>query len=118
MPTPRTADAQPTSPATAANAARPSTYRIEHRRGDAVVVVAYSDDPLAPYTELGPHAMRLIDAGASGVLLLVEQATGDVLGRRALLTEGDAGRARDAALAPAASRDPSSTTTETRVTPA
>ena len=117
MPTPRTAAAQPTAlPSPAAAMASPSTYRIEHRRGDAVVVVAYSDDPLAPYTELGPHAMRLLDAGATGVLLLVEQATGDLLGRRALLADGAAGR--DAAPAPAAASDSTSATTEAHVTPA
>jgi len=70
----------PTPPAASVAA----TYRIEHRSGDAVAVLGYSDDPFAPYTALPPIAMRLIDLGATGVILLVAQATGDVLARRAL----------------------------------
>ena len=71
----------------AAAAAGLATYRIEHHRGDAAVVVGHSDDPMAPFTALPPHAMRLLDAGATGALLLVDEATGDVLARRALLPE-------------------------------
>ncbi|MDP9364264.1 MAG: hypothetical protein M3Q10_08580 [Chloroflexota bacterium] len=63
---------------------RRATYRVEHRRGDAVAVLGETDDPLARYTVLGSLAARLIDAGAEGMLLLVEQETGDVVARRAL----------------------------------
>ena len=67
----------------------PPAYRIEHRRGDAVAVVGYSDDPFAQYTALPLLAIRLLDAGARGVLLLVEQTTGDILARRTLHPDGD-----------------------------
>ena len=66
----------------------PPAHRIEHCRGDAVAVVGYSDDPVAQYTALPPLAVRLLDAGTSGVLLLVEQTTGDILARRALHPDG------------------------------
>ena len=78
-------------------AGRP-TYRIEHRCGDAVAVLGYSDDPRARYTALTPLAVQLLDAGATGVLLLVEQTTGDVLARWALLPPGADAAAIDATL--------------------
>ena len=61
-----------------------AAYRVEHRRGDAVVVLAETDDPLARYTVLGTWAARLLDVGGEGSLLLVEQETGEVIARRAL----------------------------------
>ena len=75
-------------------------YRIEHRRGDAAVVLGRTDDPLAQHSVLAPLAVQLVDAGATGVLLLIEEASGDVLARRALHPDGD-GRRRGA-LTPAA----------------
>ena len=72
--------------------ASPPAYRIEHRLGDAVAVVGFSDDLFSQYTALPPLAVRLLDVGASGVLLLVEQATGEVFARRALHPDGDGGR--------------------------
>ena len=91
-------------------AGRP-TYRIEHRRGDAVAVLGYSDDPRARYTALTPLAVQLLDAGATGVLLLVEQTTGDVLARRALLPPGADAAAIDSMLrvAPSVPATPRST---------
>ena len=62
-------------------------YRIEHRLGDAVSVVGYSDDPFARFRALSSHAIRLLDAGAAGAVHLVDQRSGDVLARRALLPE-------------------------------
>ena len=61
-----------------------AAYRVEHRRGDAVAVLGETDDPLARHTLLGPLAVRLLDVGAEGSLLLVEQETGEVIARRAL----------------------------------
>ncbi len=72
---------------------RPSSaYRIEHRRGDAVAVLAYTDDPLAQHSVLAPLAVQLVDVGATGTLVLIEEASGDVLARRALHPDGDGSR--------------------------
>ena len=81
MPTSRLAP--PQGPTLFAGGRAPA-YRVEHRLGDAVAVLAHSDDPLARYTVLTPLAVRLLDARAAGMLGLVEQATGDVLARWAL----------------------------------
>ncbi len=69
-----------------------SAYRIEHRRGDAVAVLAHTDDPLAQHSVLAPLAVQLVDVGATGVLVLIEEASGDVLARRALHLDGDGNR--------------------------
>ncbi len=86
---------------------RPSSaYRIEHRCGDAAAVLGYTDDPLAQHSVLAPLAVRLVDAGATGALLLIEEASGDVLARRALHSSGDRARpARDAPVGDAAMLD-------------
>ena len=69
-----------------------AVYRIEHRRGDAAAVLGYTDDSLAQHNLLVPLALQLVDTGATGALVLIEVASGDVLARRALYPDGDQGR--------------------------
>lgn len=58
-------------------------FRIELRR-----VLGYSEDPEARVAALEPYAHQLLDGGVDGELLLVEQATGEVVARRAVWVPG------------------------------
>ena len=60
------------------------TYRVEHRTGGATVVVARTSAADAREMDLAQHATRLTAAGATGELVLVEEATGRELARRRL----------------------------------
>lgn len=73
------------------------TYRIEHRTGDAVTVLGHTTASHARQSDLSEHASRLMAAGATGELVLVDEATGeDVARRRLLATPDDASRPSDA----------------------
>jgi hypothetical protein len=64
-----------------------STYRVEHRTAATTIVVAHTSDVHASQEELSLHAARLIAAGATGELVLVEEATGEDVARRHLRPE-------------------------------
>jgi hypothetical protein len=66
------------------------TYRVEHRTGDETTVVARTSDVHARQAELSQHAARLIAAGATGELVLVDEATGEDVARRYLTPAGEA----------------------------
>jgi hypothetical protein len=59
-------------------------YRIEHRTGEATHIVGWTSDAHARQEDLSRHAARLIAAGATGELVLVEAATGTDVARRFL----------------------------------
>jgi len=63
-----------------------STYRVEHRTGDTVTIVAYTSDVHASQQELSHHAARLSETGATGELVLVDETTGEDVARRYLQT--------------------------------
>ena len=61
-------------------------YRIEHRRlGEAAFILAFADDARRPQTALAPRADRLLAVGEAGEVVLVDQATEEVVARRLLL---------------------------------
>jgi hypothetical protein len=62
----------------------PFTYRLEHRRGDASVVLARCPDYDAVVAEVPPAADQLRAAGAEGELAVVEEAFGTVVARHPL----------------------------------
>jgi hypothetical protein len=65
------------------------TYRIEHRTGDAVAVLGYTTATHARQADLSEHASRLMAAGATGELVLVDEATGKDVARRRLWSSPD-----------------------------
>ncbi|MEA2513150.1 MAG: hypothetical protein QOF33_1936 [Thermomicrobiales bacterium] len=66
-----------------------SIYRIEHRTASGVVIVGHSDAADASQAELSELAGRLMLAGETGELVLVEEATGEEVARRQLRVEDD-----------------------------
>lgn len=62
-------------------------YRVEHRTGAETTVIARTSDAHARQAELSQHAARLMAAGATGELVLVEETTGDEVARRSLRPE-------------------------------
>ena len=74
-----------------------STYRVEHRTAEGTTVVARTSDVYARQEELSQHAARLMRHGATGELVLVDEATGQDVARRTLLTApaGEAAPAED-----------------------
>ena len=65
------------------------TYRIEHRViGGDPVVLGYSNDPLARMTVLEPYAHDLLDRRLGGELVLVEQASGNIVCHRPIWIPG------------------------------
>ena len=68
---------------------RMSTYRVEHRTADGTAVVARTSDVYARQEELSQHAARLMRQGATGELVLVDEATGEDVARRTLLPPRD-----------------------------
>ncbi|MEA2598205.1 MAG: hypothetical protein QOF01_4674 [Thermomicrobiales bacterium] len=65
------------------------TYRIEHRSADAVVVLGHTTAAHARQADLSEHASRLMATGATGELVLVDEATGEDVARRRLLSATD-----------------------------
>jgi hypothetical protein len=66
------------------------TYRIEHRSGDTVAVLGRTTALHARQSDLSEHASRLMATGATGELVLIDEATGeDVARRRLLAAPGD-----------------------------
>jgi hypothetical protein len=63
------------------------TYRIEHRTGAAVAVLGHTTAIHARQEDLSAHAARLMAEGATGELVLVDEATGEDVARRRLLPE-------------------------------
>ena len=59
----------------------PFTYRLEHRRGEAMAVLSRTATYDAIVAEVLPSAARLREAGAEGELVLVEEAFGTVVAR-------------------------------------
>jgi hypothetical protein len=68
---------------------RSRAFRIEQRCGDAVVVIHEGSDLAACCAELGRLAEQLGGLGATGVLQLVDRATGDLIDSRVLLGSVD-----------------------------
>ena len=64
-----------------------NTYRVEHRTEGEVTIVARTSDVHARQEEMSQHAAHLIAAGATGELVLVEEATGEDVARRYLQPE-------------------------------
>lgn len=67
-----------------------STYRIEHHTEDGATILGHTDAPAAGQVELSARAMRLIAEGATGELLLIDEATGEQVARRSLVPEPEA----------------------------
>ena len=62
----------------------PFTYRLEHRLGDAAVVLARAPTYDAILAEVLPCSARLRANGAEGELAVVEEAFGTVVARHPL----------------------------------
>lgn len=61
-------------------------YRIEHHRGDDPrLILAFCDDARRPQTTLAPYAERLLEEGETGAVVLIDQATEEVVARRHLV---------------------------------
>jgi hypothetical protein len=60
------------------------TYRIELRTGDAVTILGHTTASHARQADLSEHASRLMADGATGELVLVDEATGEDVARRRL----------------------------------
>ena len=73
------------SPADASPVVGRGAFRVEQRCGDAAVVIHEDWDLRSCSAEFGRLADQLDRLGASGVLHLVDRATGDVLDRRVLV---------------------------------
>ena len=65
-----------------------SRYRVEHHANGTVEVFGFTDD--WAMTALAPYAIDLLAQHQTGQLVLVEQATGRVVDRRALGPEQSA----------------------------
>jgi hypothetical protein len=61
------------------------TYRIEHRSGDTITVLGRTTAAHARQADLSEHAARLMASGATGELVLIDEATGEDVARRRLL---------------------------------
>ena len=61
-----------------------ATFRVEHRTEQGTTVVGRTSDVYARQEELSQHAARLMRAGATGELVLVDEATGEEVARRPL----------------------------------
>jgi hypothetical protein len=66
-----------------------SAYRIEHRAGRSVTVLGRATATPARQVDLAALAARLIAAGASGELVLVDEATGEEVARHRLAAAPD-----------------------------
>ncbi|HEY8446765.1 MAG TPA: hypothetical protein VIL01_06615 [Thermomicrobiales bacterium] len=67
-----------------------SAYRIEHRVGGQTTVVGHTTDVHARQEELSRIAMKLVAAGATGELVLIDEETGEEVARRYLRDDPDA----------------------------
>ena len=67
----------------------PHHYRVEHRSGGRATVVGHTSSADARQSELSRHAARLAAEGATGELVLVDEATGEDVARRSLRPEND-----------------------------
>jgi hypothetical protein len=75
-------------------AAASGWYRVEHRTGGAVNVLARTSAGDARQAELSQHAARLIADGETGELVLVDEATEEEVARRHLGPEPGVGPER------------------------
>ncbi len=64
-----------------------ATYRIEHRTTGGAAAIAYLSDIHTVQTELAAHVARLLAAGATGEVVLIEQALRAIIARRTLWPE-------------------------------
>ena len=64
-------------------------YRVEHRSEGRAVVIARTSAGDASQAELSQHAARLAATGATGEVVLVDEATGEELARRHLRPDPD-----------------------------
>jgi hypothetical protein len=64
-------------------------YRVEHRSEGRAVMIAQTSAGDASQAELSELAARLVAAGATGEVVLVDVATGEVLARRYLRPDPD-----------------------------
>jgi hypothetical protein len=62
------------------------TYRIEHRDGEFVTILGRTTAAHARQADLSEHAARLMATGATGELVLIDEATGEDVARRHLLS--------------------------------
>lgn len=75
---------------------RGSAYRIEHRCAGDAATIAYVPDVRTMRSELARHTARLLGVGATGEVVLIEQARRTTIARRSLWPEpvGEADTAR------------------------
>lgn len=66
-----------------------STYRVEHWTGDDVRVLGHTSAARARQADLSTHAGRLMAEGATGELVLIDEATGEIVARRYLRPEAE-----------------------------
>jgi hypothetical protein len=59
-------------------------FRIEHRTGDGVTSLGRAADLFPHPTALAPFVSRLLMAGATGLVVLVDEATGGDVARHDL----------------------------------
>jgi hypothetical protein len=59
-------------------------YRVEHRDGDRVRSLGRLPDVTPHAATLAPFASRLVQTGATGELVLVEETSGTVVARQPL----------------------------------
>jgi hypothetical protein len=64
-----------------------SSYRIEHQTDDGVTILGHTDAPAAGQVDLSRQAMRLIAEGATGELVLIDEASGEAVARRSLIDQ-------------------------------
>lgn len=60
----------------------PPTYRVEHRRPRRSTVLAVASGAKPHWRALDPYVSRLIHEGEAGWIVLVDEATGQVVTRR------------------------------------
>jgi hypothetical protein len=77
-----------------------TVLRIEHRTEGETHLLGHTDAPAAAQAALSARAMQLIASGATGELVLVDEATGEVVARRSLQPEHGADGQRGAGRRP------------------
>ena len=66
---------------------RAAIYRIEHQTAGEAATIAYLSDIHTVQTELAAHVARLLAAGATGEVVLIERARQTIVARRSLWPE-------------------------------
>jgi hypothetical protein len=60
-------------------------YRIEHRRDAAALILGFRDGARYPQIVLAPDAHRLTDDDETGEVVLIDQATEEIVATRHLV---------------------------------